>query len=430
MGPLTRGLLAAAAFAAAACTPGPAIEPADPPLDAGGATSQDAALATEPATGAILLAWVGGDSAGYRVYATRTADLRAWAPAVAVTPDAHDVHPHAEASPRWGAAPGALGLAWVRQIPAPGRRFPASVVRFARSTDGGGTWSEPVTLNDDTAAGLASHTFHGAAWMGDSSLVVAWLESRPGPLAPAVGSEPDGGGHDDSAHAEGRSNVWLARSDDGGRTWRANRGLWGSACPCCRVSLTRRPDGGVVAAWRQHFPGSVRDVVVAELAGEEAGSRPARVADDGWVYPGCPHTGPAVAVDARGVMHVAWFTGPDGGAGVRYARRGPDGGEAMTRALLSARRLPAAHPALAVWPDGRALVAWDVTARGRSRLELALIRADGSVGWRRTVRGTDGADHPSVAVGSDGTAAVAWTERRGGTSRVRVLRVRWPMADG
>jgi hypothetical protein len=85
---------------------------------------------------------------------------------------------------------------------------------------------------------------------------------------------------------------------------------------------------------------------------------------------------------------------------------------------------------MAVWPDGRALVAWDVTARGRGGLELALIRADGSVGWRRTVRGTDGADHPSVAVGSDGTAAVAWTERRGGTSRVRVLRVRWPMADG
>jgi hypothetical protein len=242
-------------------------------------------------------------------------------------------------------------------------------------------------------------------------------------LAPAVGSEPDGAGHDDSAHAEGRSNVWLARSDDAGRTWRANRGLWGSACPCCRVSLARRADGGVVAGWRQHFPGSVRDVVIADLVGEDAATRPAPIADDRWVYPGCPHTGPALAVDARGVLHVAWFTGQDGGAGVRYARRARDGRVTATRALVSARRLPAAHPAVAVWPDGRALVAWDVTARGRSRLMLALIRADGSVAWQRTVQGTDGADHPSVAIGSDGSAAVAWTERRAGTSQVRVLRV-------
>jgi hypothetical protein len=423
MGPLTRGLLAAAAFAAAACTPGPAIEPADPPLDAGGATSQDAALATEPATGAILLAWVGGDSAGYRVYATRTTDLRAWVPAVAVTPDAHDVHPHAEASPRWIAAPGVLGLAWVRQIPAPERRFPASAVRFARSADGGASWSEPVTLNDDSAAGPAGHTFHGAAWLGDSSLVVAWLEQRPGSLAPATGSELGDAMHDDSAHAEGRSNVWLARSDDAGRTWRPNRGLWGSACPCCRVTLARRPDGGVVAGWRQHFPGSIRDVVIADLVGEEPAPRPSRVADDRWVYPGCPHTGPALAVDARGALHVAWFTGPDGAAGVRYARRDPDGRITAARPLVSARRLPAAHPAVATWPDGRALVAWDITARGRSRLELALIRADGSVGWRRTVRHTDGADHPTVAVLADGSAAVAWTQHHRDGTRIRVLRV-------
>jgi hypothetical protein len=128
-------------------------------------------------------------------------------------------------------------------------------------------------------------------------------------------------------------------------------------------------------------------------------------------------------VDAQGTLHLAWFTGPDDAAGVRYARRDPAGRVTAPRPLVAARRMPAAHPAVAVWPDGRALVAWDVTAQGRSRLGLALIRADGTVAWRRTVRDTEGADHPAAAALPDGSAVVAWTERDSSGARIRVVRV-------
>jgi hypothetical protein len=40
------------------------------------------------------------------------------------------------------------------------------------------------------------------------------------------------------------------------------------ACPCCRISLALQANGQVVAAWRQHFPGNVRDVVIATVSAE------------------------------------------------------------------------------------------------------------------------------------------------------------------
>jgi len=136
----------------------------------------------DPATGDLLLSWVGGDSSGWHVYVARSTDRgAAWSAPVRVTDREHDVHPHGESSPRLVAGPGGtLAVAWTNSVPAPGRRWPGSNIRFARSTDGGHTWEAAITLNDDSARGPAGHIFHGAAWAADSTLLVAWMDERGG----------------------------------------------------------------------------------------------------------------------------------------------------------------------------------------------------------------------------------------------------------
>jgi hypothetical protein len=302
-------------------------------------------------------------------------------------------------------------LFWPNHIEVPGRRFPASHMRFSRSIDGGRTWSAATILNDDTTAALAGHTFHGATAVGSDTLIVAWLDSR-------TGAEPAEG--DSVVHHEGDATIYTAISRDGGASWEArNHARWGRACPCCRVALATTRDGHVLAAWRGHFDGSVRDPVVADLL--PTSGEPKRIRADGWVFQGCPHTGPALAVDDAGAAHVAWFTGKEGGAGVFYAREGA-GADAFEEAvpLLTAETLPAAHPALVLTASGP-LIAINLAANGQRALTLA--RISNGKAFSTVVPNTAGADHPHLVTLPDGSALVAWTEQKAGASRIRLAAV-------
>ncbi len=384
--------------------------------------SADAGLAVDPSTGDLLLSWIGGDSTSYRLYLARSPDGGAtWSTPSVVTPDTGEVHPHGEASPRIVAAYGnRVALVWAQNIKVAGRKWPASRIRVARSLDGGVTWLPAVTVNDDTTGAPTGHTFHGAAWSGDSGIVAAWLDERGGATAAA---HPPVDATDHSAHggqeesSEPDSRVYAVVSHDFGRTWSANRPLWGAACPCCRVNLARRPTGVVEAAWRQHFPGNVRDVVVAEV--QDSVPVPTRVHVDGWVYPGCPHTGPAVAVGADGTTHVVWYTGKDGAAGIYYERMA-DGTPAAPAALLTGRGVATSHASVATMPRGGAVAAYDALAPGRVGIRVALIDAAGKVTRQVDVPGGSGGKYPQVAIAGDSLAVIAWTDATGSAPAVRL----------
>lgn len=412
---MTRLLLATAALAGA-CGPVPHVTSLDPP-SAPGTESADAALAVDPGTGDLLLAWVAGDTTAWHVYFARSFDGGAsWSSPARVTEREYDVHPHGESSPRLVAAPGVIAIVWVNSVPAPGRKWPGSNIRFARSTDDGRTWSRTITLNDDTSAGPRGHLFHGAAWRGDSGLVVAWMDERGGAAPGNTAAETHGGHHTVEAE-EPDATIYLATSSDGGARWDANRAFRGAACPCCRVALARDPAGAVVAGWRKHFPGNVRDVVVAAL--DAPGE--ARVHADNWMYPGCPHTGPGLAIDSSGGTHVAWFSGVPGAAGVYYARAAATGAFETPVRLVGAITLPAAHPRVAAFPHGSAVVVWDVGPDGRPALHVAHIASGGRLVSSLSVPASGGADHPEVAALADGRVVVAWTERHGDATAIRMI---------
>jgi len=183
----------------------------------------------------------------------------------------------------------------------------------------------------------------------------------------------------------------------------------------------------VVAGWRKHYPGNVRDVVIAPVTQTDAAlPEPSRVAPDDWVYPGCPHTGPGIAVDSAGASHVAWFTGKQGAAGVYYAREQVAGGRRQFTtpvALAQARTLPASHAGVAPRIGGGAWVAWDINDEGRRVPLVALFDSAGGLVHRVVLDTLEGADHPQVVALRDGRAVIAWSQS-GPRPSLRLVRVR------
>ncbi|MGE5926578.1 MAG: sialidase family protein [Gemmatimonadota bacterium] len=383
----------------------------------------DVALAAAPDTSVVFLAWVAGDTGARHLWFARSTDVGAsWTAPIRVTDTPDDIGaPHGESAPRVVAgAGGRIGIVWSRSIPVPGRRWPASEIRFARSLDGGMTWSAALTLNDDSTGAPGTHTFHGAVMSGNDAIVAAWLDERGGESFP---------GHhhavSDAAAAptsESDARIFVTSSSDFGATWAPNRAVWGAVCPCCRVALAREPSGGVLAAWRQHFPGSIRDVVTAPLL-PEAGE-PSRVHHDEWEYPGCPHTGPALAVDRSGVRHVAWYTGKAGGAGMFYGRIAPgDTVASQAVPLVTGAGIPTGHSSIVALGAGGALAAFDVDDGGGRRIRLAQLDAAGALVASRTIDGSTGGSYPQLVALPDGSALVAWRQADSADPGVRVARV-------
>jgi hypothetical protein len=182
------------------------------------------------------------------------------------------------------------------------------------------------------------------------------------------------------------------------------------------VSLTPTPDGRIIAAWRQHFPGNIRDIVTASLIPAQ---EPERLSHDNWSYPGCPHTGPAIAVDSSGTEHVVWYTGKEGDAGIFYARRRPGAAPSEPVGLATAQTMATAHASVAV-AGGSVLAAYDMSPADGRAIQLAWLDGSGRLRRQLSVPASASGQYPQLTVLSDSTALVAWTQ----ADSVKVVRLR------
>jgi hypothetical protein len=246
-----------------------------------------------------------------------------------------------------------------------------------------------VTVTDDSAFG--SHNFHALYAAPDGALYSSWLDGRTG-----------------------KSTVFMTRSTDGGRTWMPNvRVTTGEACPCCRTTMASGPDGALYLAWRRVFPGNVREVVVARSADRGATwSEPVRAQQDGWVFDGCPHAGPSLQVDGKGRVHIAWWTGKQGSAGVWYATS-TDGARSFGPPvpLGVAEFSRPAHVQLALGGQERLIAAWDDGTLATPRI-VVRVSKDGGARWSAAATLSDSgraAGFPVVAASRE-RMSVAWSE--------------------
>lgn len=301
------------------------------------------------------------------------------------------IEPHGESPPKLAYAPdGSLDALYVVGRVAPGARFPLSALRFAHSPDGGKSWDAPVTVTDDSV--FASHNFHALHIAADGTIYAAWLDGRTG-----------------------KSRAYATSSDDGGKTWAPNHPIdTGEACPCCRTALATAPHGVVYAAWRAVLPGGIRDIVVARSTNRgETWGAPVRVHADDWRVDACPHAGPALAVDSRGRLHVAWWTGKEGAAGAYYTRS-DDGSKSFQHAvpLGTAQFSRPAHLQLALADSGIVVVAWDDGTLQTPRVAIRTSRDGGDNFAPTQMVSAEGraASFPVLAVAGR-RLTIAWTEQ-------------------
>jgi hypothetical protein len=405
--------LAIAAMLLIACGPRPEKTAGDftPPRVVSHETENGATpMFLSAPSGTRVVAWVsawGGGSDGTLNVSVTPAGSAGPLPTSTVRDPLGAIEAHGEAPPQLAAdSAGAISVLYAVGKEVPGKRFPVSAMRFIRSTDQGKTWSAPVTVNDGHEFG--SHNFHALTVAPDGSLLATWLDAR-----------------------EGHSGVWMSRSKDGGKTWEANRPIYSDpTCPCCRTSVAVAADQTIYVAWRAILPGDVRDVVVTKsIDGGQTWGKPVRPRPDGWVYPGCPHAGPSLEVDSKGGVHIAWWTGKQGEAGVYYARS-DDGARTFTaQPIATGDRARPAHVQLALAPAGGVYVVWD---DGLSDMPRVLIRRSSDRGRSFSPEGVlsnrgVAATFPVVAVYGD-SVAVAWSQTSAAEHRAQMA-ARMDMSD-
>jgi hypothetical protein len=343
-----------------------------------------------------VLAWVaaeGGGDDGRLFVSVTPQGAAAPLPTVMLADPLGPIEPHGEAPPRLAAdGKGGLYALYAVGKVIPGRRFPANALRLVRSTDHGRTWTAPVTVNGTGELGdFGSHGFHALTVGPDGSVIATWLEN-----------------------AKGISRVYFARSTDGGSSFGVPAALReDQACPCCRTGVAATGDGKLFVSWRNVFPGDVRDVVVSRS--DDAGTtwqEPVRPREDGWVYPGCPHAGPAMALGPDGAIHIAWWTGKEKEAGVWYAKS-TDGGKSFTPAPIAiGERSQPSHVQLVVTAGDQVYLAWD---DGHGARPVVMLRrsVDGGATWLAAQALSDPATastFPVLALLGD-SVAVAWSQK-------------------
>lgn len=288
---------------------------------------------------------------------------------------------------------GTLHLTWTQLLSTPY----TGEIRYARSTDDGKTFSTPITINDDQR--LTSHRFESLVSDGGDRLAIAWLDGRDRDAAKGKGDKFAG------------VSVYVARSDNNGASFQANRKLADHTCECCRTALAWTA-AGPVALWRNVYGTNTRDFALAHL---DSG-KPQRLADDEWSIDACPHHGGGIATGGDGTLHAVWYTQGRNRQGLFYRQVK---GERMSAPMaFGDARAQAGHATVAA--DGQTvLITWR-EFDGEAYGALTLLSRDGGVHWRaprRIATTADAADYP-VPLIYNGRVQVVWNTLREG---VRVL---------
>lgn len=194
---------------------------------------------------------------------------------------------------------GVIAVSWAQAT----QKLFSGNIRFSRSTDGGKSFSEPATVNDDRQE--IGHSFNVMKMSANGELALIWVDSRDRVAAEKAAKGYTGG------------SIYYVLSPDRGASFSPNVKLADHSCECCRIGLDFSPDGGAVAQWRHVFGTNTRDFAMAQLA---PAAKFMRVSVDGWEIDACPHQGGDLSIDETGSRHLVWFTGSPKAPGLFYRR--------------------------------------------------------------------------------------------------------------
>jgi hypothetical protein len=293
-----------------------------------------------------------------------------------------------------------------------------SLLRLARSDDKGKTFSAPIKIAGEDVEGERATLFAlNLIVAPDGDVFVSWLDYRE--------SVTYGIAHQKKAPPEAgiATQLRVARSSDGGRTFARSALVTRPVCGCCGTKVAQGASGPLYATTRgesRELKGSydaVRDHFVSVSHDDGATwSQPVKFHDDGFKVSACPDITPGMGVDSKGRLHVAWYTGTERNPGILYARS-DDQGKTFSApvALLTDNWIPYADVKLAIDGADHAWVAFEDRRGERDLIQVARISPEGKVSRSTAWPGTapDIAGFGDSAIVTWGTQAASDKERGG-----------------
>lgn len=295
-------------------------------------------------------------------------------------------------------ADGRMAAHWLQRF---GPTSYAYDVRIAQSVDGGRTWGEAFPPHVDR-----SRTEKGfvTLWPEGDGFGAVWLDGR----------------NADKAKPNPRQEMMLYSSPAVGVARATEVPLDARTCDCCQTTVALTANGPIVA-YRDRTADEIRDIRVVRRVGGKW-TNPVPVHDDGWRIDGCPVNGPMLAAAGNRVA-IAWFTAAADTPRVNVAFS-DDAGATFGPPTQVDQGNPAGRVAVALLPDGSALVSWVERAEGSAASVLVRrVREKEGAGPASAVTASTSArasGFPRMAVASD-HVYFSWTAP-GPPSGVRVGR--------
>jgi len=279
---------------------------------------------------------------------------------------------------------------------------------FARSTDGGTTWTAAAPLGEE---------FVSLAPLSGGRTLAVWLESAKLHDAHAPRIKPDTHAaplpkastlsHAPSMRLRARL---LSAHGSTEQDWLVDPDV----CSCCQTSLAVLPGDRAIVTYRGHTADEIRDHCVSLFTG--AGWTPPRpLHHDEWKIAACPVNGPAA--DTRGEhTAIAWFTAAQGVARMQ-AKLSVDGGLTFGPALPLDLGRPIGRLDLVMLADGSAIISWleARTEKNSAGLYVRRLFPDGSLSAARLLTATSsirasGFARLAARSANNLSVVISWTE--------------------
>lgn len=270
-------------------------------------------------------------------------------------------------------------------------------IRFSRSTDGGRSFSAPITVNDNHE--IISHRFDSMEVNGKGQIYVAWLDKRDLSAAQKAGEKYNG------------AAIYYAMSDNGGASFRSNVKIADYVCECCRVATAVDTDGYPVVAWRHIYDTNIRDHALIKLDGKMA---PVRLSHENWNIAACPHHGPSLSIAPDGAYHATWFSNAPQSRGLFYAYSTDQGKTFSSPLNFGNLEAQPAHPYV-LSLGSRVYLAWK-EFDGESTSILGMHSNDGGKSWsapHKLASTSDASDSPML-IGENNKAYLSWNTLKEG----------------
>lgn len=276
-------------------------------------------------------------------------------------------------------------------------------IKIFTSTDHGNNWKPPFTLHNDKKQ--AEHGFVTMVPYEDK-IFISWLDGRNTIMEDAKGMD-----HNDHQGAMSLRAAIIDYSGNKVSEWELDN----KTCDCCQTTAVIT-DNGPVVIYRDRSEEEIRDISIVRYINGNW-TKPQLIFQDIWKISGCPVNGPSASANGNN-MAVAWFSAPEGKAGVKVIFS-LDGGATFTKPVRVDEGKPIGRVDVVLLDNKTSMVCW----MEGGDVKAVKVNFDGTKGSPITIASTSEArssGFPQMTK-SGNELIFAWTDDKDKTVKVANL---------